>query len=165
MKYISFLLLFICNMSFGQKMELSWVRLSNIENKSEGGNFSIHGGTGPYVLFESRIINNSDKVIQLEPKNAKYYVIFNLEGEQYKQNLAPMPFLDHEILQISPFDTVSFEVGTELFYGTKVFEDDKENYSFELIKALPTLKLFYKEDNLLLITSGIEQVYIKKSTH
>jgi hypothetical protein len=165
MRYLLVFFLFVCNTSFAQRMELSWVRLSDIEDKAGGNHFSMHDGLGPYALFKAVIVNDRDEVLTLEPNNAEYYVTFKFDGELYKQKLVPMPFMDYEILKILPNDTVGFEVGTELFYGTKIFNDDKENYNLELIKALPTIKLFYHQDSLRLNTSGVGHVYIKNNSH
>src|SRR5690606_7508658 len=154
---LSFLI--TCSNLLAQKLDVTWIRISNI--KSESAKYGEMHEAGPYVLFNARIVNDSKDTLCLKPSSANYSIRYNFEGTSYKKEIIPMPFIDRETVFLAPKDTVEFMAGDDIFLGTDIYKEDKEDFTDELLKSLPTIKLYYIQKDLDIHSESVDNVYIK----
>ncbi len=142
------------------KVEISNLTISgHIEETSNI--VSITEKQGPYFEITGNILNNTSESIIIYPSKASYYLTYNYDFKIFKKQLFPLAFMDHERIEILPGQTVKFEVDVLIFSGTPIYYTQKENYTLDLIKILPTMEMTFKDQDYFLTTKGAKQVVIK----
>jgi hypothetical protein len=138
------------------------LRATNIEPRFSDDEISEDIENGPHVLLYATLINNSKESIILRPSKALYYLVFNYSDKSYRKEIFPLAFSDYDRVELEANQKIEFSVDALIFLGTPLFEEKKDNYTMELLRTLPTLKLILKQPGGLKITStSIEKVTIK----
>ncbi|UII26773.1 hypothetical protein LVD15_26350 [Fulvivirga maritima] len=160
----SYLLIFatiLCAQVFGQDLSIyiDSVSVNRIKKNTNPDIVNIHEN-GPYVEMKVVICNKSGETITISPVSASYYLSYNFEGEKHEKELFPLGFMDNKMVDIRPHQEVRFSVKDDIFYGTPIFSVSKEDYTTEIIKALPTLGFTYKQKGIKVLTNEIRNVII-----
>lgn len=150
------------NISYSQKVELevSNVKVSNYKYV-ESGKVSMHDIQGPFLILRCKIINHTPDTVTIYPSKARYYLIYNYESETYKRELFPLAFTDNISLEIPSGQFVEFTADELMFIGTPMFNAEKKDYYIDLIRALPTMEVTYKDRKYQLSAKGVNEVKIK----
>lgn len=114
---------------------------------------------GPDIWIEFTIKNNYKIPVKLLPSNSNMWLNFNYKNRIYKRNIFSFTFLEKDLLELSPNEEYHNFASTRLFLGTTLIKE-KGDYVFELMEVLPTLKLYYKEEDLTMISSEIKNVKV-----
>ncbi|MEA3505192.1 MAG: hypothetical protein U9R32_08355 [Bacteroidota bacterium] len=158
LKYVVVLILMICVLrSYSQiEFQVKELNISNVRsNIDESIIIDEDEQDGPYLNFECMLINKSKEKVILYPAISELYLTFSYNRNSYSTECFALQFQDNDSLIIEPEGIIVFLVGTNIFLGTPMWDENKKNYSKELIEILPTLKLEYKEDDLTLRTNKI----------
>ena len=158
LKYVVVLILMICVLKSYSQIELQ-VKELNISNVSSNIDGLIiideDEQDGPYLNFECMLINKSSEKVILYPAISELNLTFNYNRNNYNIECFALQFQDNDSLIIESEGVIVFLVGTNIFLGTPMWNENKKDYCKELIEILPTLKLEYKEDGLILRTNEI----------
>lgn len=158
LKYIVVLILMICVLKSNSQIEFQ-VKELNISNIRSNIDESIlideDEQDGPYLSFECMLINKSKEKAILYPSISELYISFNYNKNNYSTECFALQFQNNDSIIIKPEGKIFFIVGTNIFLGTPMWDENKKNYCKELVEILPTIKLEYKEDDLTLITNKI----------
>jgi hypothetical protein len=123
-----------------------------------------HEANGPLVNFFITIKNDTDSIIVLHPAKSNIEIRYQYRGQNYTVKMSPLsliPFVEKESLLIKKEEEIKFDFSTRIFLGTKILDLKRRkiyNYAEETIQVLPTLQVIYREDNLKLISRGINSV-------
>lgn len=159
MKRFSLLFFFIvsainllCQIDFFiSELEISKIDVSKNENVIFDESFF----DGPHLHFECVLSNNSVEKTVIYPAASRLQLSFYVEGNQYEIEVFALTFQDNESLTINPGETLSFTFGVNFLLGTPILDENKTDYSQDLIKILPTLGLKYIDYNISLQTCKI----------
>lgn len=157
-KYITvmILLMFTVNSYSQLVLQITKLTISNVESNLDSTILiSEKEQDGPYLYFECSLINKSEEKVFLHPAIAKLYLSFDYNGSYYQTEIFALPFQENDSLFIEPEGKIDFFLGTNIFLGTPILSEKKNDYYRELIESLPTLELEYKELNLVLKTNKI----------
>ena len=115
---------------------------------------------GPYLYFECTVTNKTKENIIFHPSIADLTILYNYKKDIYYTKVFALSFQDNDSLFLQHEEELTFSFGTNIFIGTSIWREEKDNYCKELIEILPTLRLNYKESGLIIQTSKILNVIV-----
>jgi hypothetical protein len=119
---------------------------------------------GPIVRLYLTIENNTDSIIQLYPSTSSLSIKYRLRGLLYTadvSSLSLIQFMENSTMAINKGEQLKLEFVQRLFLGTNILHMKRQklyDYSEEILQALPTLQVSYKDQNLKLRSRGIDNV-------
>ena len=117
---------------------------------------------GPYIVFNCVFINNTTDTISLNLYSGDYYAIYNYNNTNYKYEMRKDDFrMLLKPATLTPFDTVKITISNYIFqYNPLNPYPNILNHDFspDLQKVLPTLKLMFNEKDLELISTHINTI-------
>lgn len=135
----------ICTKSFAQiDFRVNQLIISNFQVDYSSCEIDEDWEDGPYLSFGCKLMNNSKDTLFINPFTCKFYLQFTYNDKKYIDELISRNW-DYEraSLLIAEGEYITFNLGSNIFLGTDILIEKKENYSLELIKILPTIKLFF----------------------
>ena len=142
------------------KIEVSRV-ITKIENVT-----TDNQEKGPVIGVKMNIINTTDSAIILHPSMANLEVLFSNNDKKYVQKIVPFSllyFYEKKELLIQKGDSYALKFSFRIFSGTDILQYGNRkiyDYSLEILKTLPTIKISYKDDKFNLTTCGIRSIEI-----
>ena len=140
------------------------MKVSNIYIQENKDFITIKTNEGPYLDIVFTIKNNSDSTIQLKPSTSNMWLHFKYNNRNYKTNVFSYGFMDKDLLELLPDEEYHDFIFSSIFSGTQFFKNkilkEKGDYVLELMEVLPTLTLYYKEEDLKIKTSEIKNVKV-----
>jgi hypothetical protein len=124
---------------FVSELELSKIDIS----KNEEFLFDESYFDGPYLHFDCIVTNKAPQEQIFFPANSKLLLSFYYKGSEHLTEVFALKFQVIERLSIAPGETLTFSFGANVFLGTSILDENKTDYSQELIQVLPTLSLKY----------------------
>ena len=125
--------------------------------------------SGPYIHVMMNIVNNTDSIIVLQPSKSSFFLEFSYKGKSYFKEAVTLftllTFYEKKEIFIRKGEVYKLEFGASLFTETDILIKERlkvYDYSHEILQALPTLKIIYKDPNLNLFSCGISNVEIGK---
>lgn len=132
----------------------------NIEKDS---NIYVEGERdGPIVWLTFTIINDSSEDILINTDFNNLSLSFSYNNENFEEEMIWDLVEGQEKLVIKRNCSRIFTTSTYIFLGTKILNENKYDYTIELLKVLPTLKLIYNDKQLKLVSNSINNVIIKE---
>lgn len=164
MKYFTILIFILyCTSLSGQlTLSIQEIKVSNIYIQEDKKLIVEGSNDGPFLSIKFIIINESDSLIKLTPGNSKMYLSFRFNNTNYKEEMLSLSFSDNEIIELKPKQEYHNFVSSRIFLGTSIHLKAKENYIFELMEVLPTIKLHYHQEDFILNSFEIKNVIIKE---
>ncbi len=159
MKKIYILLVFtiVTWLKIGAQIELKIkrIQISNINVPISKKYLREGDADGPFVYMFFVFKNNTDSILKLHPSQSEMVISFQHKNRYFSQNGFPLPFMDNDSLIILPHQQYENSVGLNLFLGTSILKKNDNDYRIELIEVLPTVKLFYKDKRIRVMSSEI----------
>ncbi len=130
----------LCQVEFFiSELELSKIDIS----KNEENLFDESYFDGPYLHFDCIVTNKAPQEQIFLPAYSRLLLSFYFEGSEFITEVFALKFQEVESLSIAPGETITFSFGANVFFGTSILDENKTDYSQELIQILPTLSLKY----------------------
>lgn len=140
-----------------QELEVRGIYIQEDENIIAEGSHD-----GPVLSIKFVIKNESDSLIKLTPNNSNMYLSFRYNNINYKEEIFPLSFSNDELIELMPKQEYHNYVSCLIFLETSIQIEAKDNYIFELMEVLPTIKLHYQQDDYILTSFEINNVAINK---
>lgn len=118
-------------------------------------------GDGPYLYFDCIMKNISSDSIFLNSSTSNFYIEFVFKNIVFKEELNVLQWNSKKVvLPLASCEKINLIIGTNIFLGTNILEENKGDYTLELIEILPTLKIVYidKSSHTEFILSNINSV-------
>ena len=157
------LIIFIFGFSktYSQSLIIEELNVSHFKIKKNPNVFIEGESDGPFVRIIFTVNNNTEKDVFLKPNYNNLILSFNYDGEKITEKMVWESEEGQNCLEIKANHSREFSTSTYLFLGTSILEEKKYDYTLELLKVLPTLKLKYSDAKLELISTIINNVIIK----
>ena len=159
-----FLLSSIFKLSAQISFYIQEIKVSNIYIQDNKDFITIKTNEGPYLDIMFTIKNNSDSTIQLKPNTSNMWLHFKYNNRNYQTNVISFAFMDKDLLELLPDEEYHDFIFSSIFLGSQFLKNkilkEKGDYVFELMEVLPTLKLYYKEEDLTISSSEIKNVKV-----
>jgi hypothetical protein len=132
---------------------------------------------GPIIGFQIQIKNNTDTTLTLYPSESDFYIRFTRNGSKYTKEVIGIPlitfprqgiFSSLNVLFLKPNDEITVSFGRYIFLGTTILQPDglkHYDYTKEMIKVLPTIKVLYRDKSNKMESCGIENVTLGEDYH
>lgn len=161
---ILFIFLIFSSIVFGQtlKLEIDSITISRVILKlkdiHENGEFG-----GPVVAYHLRFVNNSDSIMTIYPSKSLFYQQFTCNGEKYSVkvlSLSTILFESIEKIDLKSNDSYSLKFSARLLRETNLIRVSPKGYDYskEMIKILPTLRIEYTDKYNHLLSTNVKSV-------
>jgi hypothetical protein len=117
---------------------------------------------GPFVRITFTIINDSSEVIFIDTDSNNLSLSYGYNNEKFEEEMIWELVEGQEKLEIKSSCSKTFTTSTFMFLGTKIWKENKYDYTIELLKVLPTFKLIYNDKQLKLVSNNINNVIINE---
>ena len=117
--------------------------------------------SGPFAWFKCCIYNKTDSPIVIYPSTSVCYIEYNYQDRKYKFGSIPMPFTDLDSRILASNQIAELYFGIYLFTGTPIYKTNNGDYTYEVIKVLPTLKIRYVDKLYNILSSDVKRVIVK----
>ncbi len=134
--------------------------VSNINEHLSKNEINEEKENGPYVNLDCLVENRTANDIMLHPSRADYSFCYSYNGQNFKQKMFPLLFMDNDKLVLHPGETVTFTVGLYIFLGTPILKKNKD-YALDLLKSVPSGRVEYQDGVNNLISRGMDHVSLK----
>lgn len=164
MKKLIFLVIIICFSwnSYGQiEFRVKTMKISNITFDLNSDYIDEEYEDGPYFHLNCVMKNISSDSIFLNTSTSHFYVEYTFDNEVFKEKLEVLQWSHEEVaIPLANCEKINFIMGINIFLGTSILKENKENYTSELIKILPTLKIIYVDNssNIRLVLLNVDCV-------
>jgi len=118
---------------------------------------------GPLLDIFCSIKNSaSDAVYNISGTNCQLSISFSVNDSWYFEDVVSSNFPYEKLFVLNQGEVLKFVISSYLFLGTDLMNNynDKE-LCRALLKALPSIRLIYKDQNHFIDTRGIQNVVIK----
>ena len=123
-----------------------------------------HEGKGPLVNFFITIKNDADSTIVLNTSESDFGIRYRYNNCDYSALIACfslIPFAELNNLSLKKNEEFSLAFSDRIFLGTDILDHKTKkvyDYSKEILQALPTLQLIYKDPKLRMVSTRIRSV-------
>lgn len=148
--------------NYSQNLVINELNVSDFKVYKNPNIYKSHENDGPFIRITFTINNDTGEDIFLKTDNDNLIITFNYRGEKYVEEMIWETLKELGNLKISSNSSKEFTTSTDLFLGTDIWKVDKYDYTLELLEVLPTLKLQYKDKDLNLISTSINNVIAKE---
>jgi len=156
------LFLFLTIELFSQTdLVISEIRISNLYPNLTDSTYNEDEEAGPSLSITCYISNKSHDTLKIFPSESWILCSFKYRGITYQKDMYALPFGENDSIQVTPESKTDFFITTNIFYGTPLWELNKEDYSIELLETLPTIKIYYQDPINKLYSSEIQKVSIE----
>lgn len=159
---IAIIFISVFSKSWCQNLVIDELNVSHFKINKNPNIFIEDENDGPFIRISFTIDNNTKEDIFLNTVSNNLMVIFNYNGERLTEEMIWETEEGLGSLKIPSGSSKEFTTSSYLFLGTSLWEEKKYDYTMELLKVLPTLRLKYSDGNLKLISTVINNVIIKK---
>lgn len=143
------------------RLIINEIHVSNIEPNLSDSIFNGDEEEGPLLHIKCSILNNTNNDLKLVPSELWILCSFNYKNLTYQKDLTTFSFGDNDSLVVPSGGKIEFSVASHIFLGTPLWNQRKDNYTNELIEALPTLQIYYQDPHNKLYSQEIQNVFIK----
>ena len=161
MKMIFFVSYLMCCVANAQiDLFVDSVSVYNISTKLRFDEINEDVEKGPFMYISCVLHNSSDSTIELYPSKSTIRATFYHENFKRSIKVFPLPFIDNETIQLLPKQKAGFSFGVNPFLKDAL-DDSKQDYTEDIIKALPTLKITYSDQKSRTKSCMIKSVSIR----
>lgn len=143
------------------RLVINEINVSNIEPNLSDSIFDGDEEEGPLLHIKCSILNNTNNDLKLVPSELWILCSINYKNKTYQKDLTTFSFGDNDSLVVPSGGKIEFSVASHIFLGTPLWNQRKDNYTNELIEALPTLQIYYQDPRNKLYSQEIQNVFIK----
>ncbi|WP_321333061.1 hypothetical protein [uncultured Bacteroides sp.] len=151
-----------------QVLNLDTVKVTEVIYYDDHIHYGMGDLDGPGISLYFTVVNTTDSVFYLYPSTSNFSIEFSYNGKGYVNVEHPfflVRFFGIDSLAIQPGGSYHLHFGTSIFFGTDILYKYKEtrdvyDYSLEMLQALPTLRLVYRDKVSELSSKGIDHVKI-----
>lgn len=148
------------NVAAQTKLRVTQLVMSNINEHLSENEINEEKENGPYVKLDCVVENKTIEDVILYPSRANYTFCYSYEGQNFRQKMFPLSFMDNDKLVLRPGETVTFVVGLYIFLGTPMLKSNKD-YTLDLLKSVPSARVVYEDGINNLIGQGVDRVLLK----
>ena len=161
--------LLISTASYGQNLTIKCITISRVITKIKNNVHEKSENEGPRANFKLEFENNTDSTITLDSSHSKFMLLFRYNGLDYKRKVLSLfleSFNEIKEVRIKPNEKYPVEFGIRILSGTGLIKDKKNksdyyDYSQEILKTLPTLKIQYMDPDLRITSNKTENIDIE----
>lgn len=156
MKRLIFFLLAVisCSDIFSQiEFRIQEMHVSNIKTTKSKNIDKEFEDDGPYLNFKCILTNISESVIILHPSKSRFLLTFYFQGDRYQHELIDLAFSDHDSISLTVKNPIEVSLGINILLGTPILKNNKMDYTEEMLKILPTIKILYNDQDKIKIKS------------
>ncbi|MBP1615444.1 MAG: hypothetical protein H6Q13_2892 [Bacteroidetes bacterium] len=151
-----------------QVLNLDTVKVAEVIYYDDHIHYGMGDHDGPGISLHFSVVNTTDSVFYLYPSTSNFSIEFSYNGKGYVSREYPfflVTFFGIDSLAIQPGESYHLHFGTSIFWKTDILYEYKEtrdvyDYSLQILQALPTLRLIYRDKVSELSSKGIDHVKI-----
>jgi len=155
--------------TYGQNLTIKCITISRVITKIKNNVHEKSENEGPRADFKLEFENNTDSTITLDSSHSKFMLLFRYNGLDYKRKVLSLfleSFNEMKEVHIKPNEKYPVEFGIRLLSGTSLVKEkqsksDYYDYSQEILKTLPTLKIQYMDPDLRITSNKTENIDIE----
>lgn len=120
----------------------------------------IEGLDGPVIAINCTIKNLTNDFIQINPPSSSISILFNFNNKTYEKRIEPFFYQDFKSILLGLNKEVSFSISDKILLGTGIYCSEKLNYTKEMLKILPTIRVRYVQDAIEIYSTAIFSVEV-----
>ncbi len=160
------LFVFIGTAIQAQVLNLDTVKIAEVIYYDDHIHYGMGDLDGPGISLHFSVVNTTDSVFYLYPSTSNFSIEFSYNGKNYVSRKHPfylVKFFGLDHLAIQPGGSCHLDFGMSIFMGTDILYKERKDvcdYSLQVLQALPTLRLIYRDKVSELSSKGIDHVKI-----